>query len=640
MQKTESRPKIMNNVGELNKVFITWSKLVGSACVFLLYGIILAQTGFFNLPLLALGFLAIVFIGKVPNSLVFLFREFFFSNFNFLRFAILISWVLWLIFLMAFSSFPAFSGRDEGSYANAAIYLTRFSSLSFHLPLLDHLKAEGPAHQSLNFPGFIIKGDNLSSQFNPAYIVWLGIFFSVTRMAASLILANGILILGGVTAFYLLLRLFAPRWISAAALLVILFNFLFIWFPRFTLSENLAFFAFFNLLLFLVLLRKSSDEKFLFPIAALAILFPLIRPEGWWLLVVTIILFCFWYLKRLVVIPKKYLTKLPIVLLGGVLFILYIIYNQLPVYRRLIRDWLKWPSTSTYYASMAEGHFSLTNLKETLLAVFPSWQRFTYFLRIEWNYGVLIFGIIALLVLMVFLLDRKKRFFSERKRILIGITALLSFPFFTAFFSPQISPDHPWMLRRFFWVVLPCGILASFLLLLELANKVSRSAVISLISLSLALLLVPSLSAGAYFLTLKSDSGREAVLKELKNDFQKEDFVFLSRESSGDGWRMWSEPLSSLYGVNAAYVYSPSNIVDFRQVLYDRFSEGKKSYVILPANAFDFEHELKKYFSLILDKELSFTNLEMNVQSNSGNTSFPILENREHLVKIYLLSPK
>ena len=632
--------KKIKKASNSEEIFTSWSKLVTGVCFYLIYATILAYTGLFNMGFLLGGLLIIIFLSGSFNSIVLLFRAFFLENFDFLRFLLTIVWIVWFLLLIVYSSFPAFSGRDEGSYANAALYLERFHDVEFHLPLLDHLKSEGLAHQSLNFPGFVIKNNNLTSQFSPAYSVLLGISYTFTKIVAIFTLVNGFLILGGSVAFYLIIRQFAPRWFAASGLIALIFSFVFLWFPRFTFSENLAFFLFFNLIYFLFLLRKTSNLSFIYPVTGLVILFPLVRPEGWWLFFATIFLLSFWYLKGLIEVSKDYLVKFILVLAGGLIFSAYVIYDQLPVYKRLVRDWIEWPSTAGNYANVMGGKISFADFYGIITALFPSPERFMYFLKVEWNYGVLVFGIVAAAALSILLLDKDRKIFSNKIRSLLGIVAFLSFPFFSAFISPQISTDHPWMLRRFFFVVLPCGILAFLMLVLAYAKRFPQRYPLPLISLLLAFMLLPSISASTYFLTVKTDTGREEALYSLAKYFSQDDFIFFSREASGDGWRMWSESLSSLYGKNAAYVYSPENIVSLRQVILDRFSQGHKSFVVLPERAFDFEHELGKTFNLIPEKEASFNNLQLVIKKGSFESGFPPLENREQTVKIYLLTPR
>ena len=632
-----------NISSELNSFIAMWGRIVSNILLILLYSIILAYVGFFNLPAVLLGILLIVIVSRSYLDIANFWWSFWkkmAENLDVLKFMLVLVWVIWFFFLLFYAPFPAFSGRDEGSYANAAIYLAKFGSINFQLPLLDYLKNEGLAHQLLNYPGFVINSGHMASQFSPAYFVFLGIFFLIIHNPIIFFLANGALILGGGIAFYFLLRLFFPRWVSLAGLLLLLFNFLFIWFSRFTLSENLAFFLFSNLLLFLVLFRLSSENTYLLPILLSVIIFPLTRPEGWWLLIATVILLYYWYNKRIITLAEDKAKKLLLLLTGGLIFSVYAIFGELPIYKRLIRDWLEWPSTSQYYGKIIQGTFSLGDVKEIFLPLFPSLQRFIYFVKVEWNYGVLIFGIFALLAFIIFIWDRKKEFFSFREHVLISIVMLLSLPFFIAFLSPQISPDHPWMLRRFLFVVLPVGVIFAILLGINFIKRYPSRWSFSLVSIFLALLLLPSLSAATYFLTVRTDEGREAILKQLGNYFKKDDFIFLQREASGDGWHMWAEPLSSLYGLNAVYIYNPSNILDIKEIINNRFSEGKRNFVILPDQAYDYEHELQKEFNLSLDQKLTFDNLEFDIDRSLENTNFPLLEKKEYSAKIYLLSPR
>lgn len=640
MLKNFNTVKTIKKASSSEEIFSNWSNLIVSACLFLLYSTLLAYIGFFNIEFILIGLMVILVLNKSYQPIIFFFRTFFQENFDLLRFIMVIFWAVWFLLLVFLAPYPAFSGRDEGSYANAAVYLAKFHSVNFHLPLLQILNGEGLAHQALNFPGFVINNGSLSSQFSPAYFVWLGIFYSITGTVGSFSLANGCLVLGGAIGFYLLTRLFVSRWIAVAGLFALMFNFLFLWFPRFTFSENMAFFLFPNLIYFIYLFRRTQKTAYLYPTIAILALFPLVRPEGWWLIIASLILFGYWYQKKIISISQSKLKQLSLIALAGLIFASSAIYTQFPVYKRLVRDWIKWPATSSNYTDLLHGRVSATNLEKILGALFPSREKFMYFLQVEWNYGILIFGLVAVLLLFLFLFYRKNKLFSDKINSLIGITALLSFPFFGAFFSPQISADHPWMLRRFLFVVLPCGILATLILLLLLAKRIGRKVKAPLISLILALLIFPSIFASAYFVMYKTDSGRREILAKIAQSYSPESYLFLARESNGDGWRMWSEPLSSVYNKNSAYIYSPQNLIDNRQFILDRFSEGKKSYVVLSDNAFDFEHELGKAFNLVLDKEFTFSNVQYRIQNAAYNPGFPLLERQDYTTKVYLLTPK
>jgi len=634
-------PQKRGGFGPPEEVLIDWSKLTTGFCLGLLYAILLAYAGFFNPIFLLAGLAVIMYLTGTFSAAARLFQNFFLENFDFLRFLAVIAWIVWFFLLLIYSPFPAFSGRDEGSYANAAVYLARFHSLNFQLPLENIFKEEGLARQLLNFPGFVASGNGLTSQFSPAYFVLLGIIYSLTGSVAFFTLVNGLLVLGGAIAFYFLARLFAPRWFALAGVFALMFNFVFLWFPRFTFSENLAFLLFFDLLLFLGLLRKTGRRTFIYPVIALLVLFPLARPEGWWLLIASLAVLAFWYAKGIIKFERRYLARSGLVLLIGTVFSIFIAMQQFPVYKRLLRDWIKWPATEASYANLFHGSFSLTDYGKVLGALFPSFERLVYYWQVEWNYGILFFGLAALSALAVYFWDRKRRFFSEDIHALMGLTAFLSFPFYGAFISPQVSADHPWMLRRFFFAVVPCGILAGLMLVKAWMGKSARKNPSRLAALLLAILLVPTLPASAWFITVKADAGREAVLSQLGSYFDDDSYVFLDREASGDGWHMWAAPLSSLYGKNAVYVYSPENLIDSRQLIQERFSRGKKNYVVLQENTFDFEHELEKYFNLAQEKEIDFNNLELAIDTGgSYDPRFPKLTNQTHKTKIYFLIPK
>jgi hypothetical protein len=632
--------KKSDGTGPPGEMLVGWGKLINCFCLGLLYAILLAYAGFFNPLFLFVGFLVIAFLGGFFDSITHLFINFFLRDFDFLRFLMVIAWIIWFVLLLIYSPFPAFSGRDEGSYANAAIYLARYHSLDFQLPLEGFFKEEGLSHQLLNYPGFVSTSNGMTSQFSPGYFVLLGIFYLFAKTTAIFSLINGLLILGGGVAFYFLIRLFAPRWFALAGTFALMFNFLFLWFPRFTLSENLAFMLFINLVFFLSYYKKVGNWISAYPIIALLILFPLTRPEGWWLLIASLVIMGFWYFKGQIGFGRRSFLKYGLAMFLGLIFSVYIAIQQFPVYKRLLRDWIKWPSTEASYAKLLQGKITFADFRHILGALFPSGDRMLYFLQVEWRYGILFFGLVALAGLILFFWDKQRKIFSPDIRGIIGVTAFLSFPFFGAFLSPQVSADHPWMLRRFFFVVLPCGILAAIILTKAWMGKKSRRLSPTFAPLLLAILVIPSLSASAYFLSVKTDSGREAVLNQLGSYFEDDSYVFLNREASGDGWHMWAGPLSSIYGKNAVYVYSPDNLVNSRQLIQQRFSEGKKNYIILQENTFNFEHELGKHFNLALDREIDFTNLQLAIENGSNDPDFPPLINQSCKTKIYFLIPK
>jgi hypothetical protein len=393
-------------------------------------------------------------------------------------------------------------------------------------------------------------------------------------------------------------------------------------------------------LLYLIVFRITKNKGYLWPVFLCAVIFPLARPEGWWLLAVSCAILIFWHFKRNIVTGFTKMKSKILILIGGFMLSIYAAYDQFPIYKRLVRDWLEWPVTAGSYEQLGSGKFNLGAFQNIFLALFPSWERFRYLLKVEWLYGVLFFGFFTLLLIVTFFWTKKSNFFSRQGRIGISIALLLSFPFFTAFVSPQISPDHPWMLRRFLFAVLPLGIFSALMLGINFIKKLPLKYNFTMIAIYLVILLIPTLPATGYFLSAGINDGRKEALEQLADHLEKDDFIFLERGSSGDGWSMWSEPLSSIFGFNSAYVYSPKNISDLKPILYDRFSQGKRNFVVLPEKAYDYEHELQKDFNLILDKDLTFENTELKINKNTEYVNFPLLKRKEYLVKVYLLSPR
>ncbi len=622
-----------------------WSGVVSFLCLYLIYSIILGYFGIFNWILLLAGFFVLFFIFRLHSRIMVLFTLIF-SRIDLLKFILIIVAIIWMTLLALFFSDPYFSGRDEGSYANAAIELANSGSMFFKPAVLTLLSNEGPAHQALNFPGFVIKEGSLTSQFSPAYFVYLAIFYLFSGGTFFWSLANGFLVLLGAIVFYNLLKYFFSRFIALAGFLLLISNFSFIWFPRFTFSENMAFFIFWNLIFFLTLFYFTKDQfirrKLILSIILLCIVFPLVRPEGWWIfLMVAIFSVCLRKEIFKTLSPKSFWTIAPVGLFG-VLLSIYVFYLESPVYKRLFKDWIKWPKSQEFYMKIRSGDYSLSNAKEAFLSTFPPVEKMVYFWKVEWNYGILLFGILAIIGFVIFILGARRKssyFFSGKERKFIKILFFLSFPLFFAFVSPQISSDHPWMLRRFFFAVLPSGIFLGVMLVKKFSQKFSKR-FFYLAPVLLALLFVPSFMPSSYFLTIKQDSGRENVFRKLGQIFSKNDYVFLHRDASGDGWKMFAGPLMSVYGLNAVYVYQPENVINNKKIIEDGWYQGKKTYLVLPEGAFDFEHQLRKEFDLSLECELPFSNAELDINKKMTSVAFPLLVKKDYKVLVYLLSPK
>ena len=138
---------------------LLWARITNFAILFLLYAIILAYLGYFSTTFLLVGLLIIGYLTGAFAAVFKIVKNILNDDLDIIGLFIFLGCSFWLVFLLLFSPFPAFSGRDEGSYANAAIYISQQDSYFLQLPLLKYLKNEGPARQLLNFPGFVAQGD-------------------------------------------------------------------------------------------------------------------------------------------------------------------------------------------------------------------------------------------------------------------------------------------------------------------------------------------------------------------------------------------------------------------------------------------------------------------------------------------------
>jgi len=145
------------------------------------------------------------------------------------------------IFLFSYYTTPTiFSGRDQGSFSETAIRLAQNHHFTFSSPAsVEFFKIYGPG-KALNFPGFnYTKEGLLLTQFPPGYASWLAIFYSFFGLNG-LIIANGVAFFVFFLSFYALVRQFLNSRAALATFFMVLTAFVFLWFFKFTLSENLA----------------------------------------------------------------------------------------------------------------------------------------------------------------------------------------------------------------------------------------------------------------------------------------------------------------------------------------------------------------------------------------------------------------
>ena len=445
-----------------------------------------------------------------------------------------------------FSEPTIFSGRDQGSLSEAAFHLTQNGQLAFSTKASQsffQIYGEGAA---LNFPGFAYtrEGD-LITQFPLGYISWIAGFVSLFGLLG-LTIGNNILLFLFFLTLYNLLRLFVYPFYAFAGLALALFSFLPTWFAKITLSENLAVFLFTFLVFSLILFLREG--KFITYVGVLlsAGLLAFTRIEGFAFLLLALIIMLSSRAGRN--IWKTYPWKS--LVFPGLLFIFFFLrdfFINLPYYKVIGKALLKYLHQLGSGSIMGDLAYSGSSF--TLGSVF-------------FLYGLLILFIVGLFGILLFI---------KEKRSLLLIPAAIALPTFLYLFDPNISLDHPWMLRRFLFSLFPTLLFSATagLALLFAKEKNSekifpiaqprgkRLFFVSLIFLGLLILQLPAWSHSIFFAENRTLSEQAAAFSE---EFSDTDLVLVDQNATGDGFSMLSGPAQFLSGKNIVYFFNPDDL--------------------------------------------------------------------------------
>lgn len=431
------------------------------------------------------------------------------------------------IALTLFVTPTIFSGRDQGAISEAAIRLSDNRHLAFSTPASQDFFNIYGSGKALNFPGFHYMTDGqLTTQFPLPYIAWLAAFYAFAGLNG-LIAANAVL-------FFLFLRIFrglAGQYIEQRRYLnwlmtLTLTSFSFIWINKFTLSENLALPLVCLLILSLTALlhRHSRSNYALFLATGGLLVFT--RIEGIFLFAVSLAILAFnrptrrFILKekiRNILIPAAALTSL----------IALNTYRSIFFYKEIFKAIL--PGNSAQPFSWI-GYFG--GLAEDI--------------QIFFSYGLLGFFVLGAIGIILLLRAKKYR---------LSIPFLVIAPTFIYLIAPNISADHPWMLRRFVFSLLPIFLLYSLIFIEHWPSAKRKMKTIILL-----LLLCLNLPASVYFLTFSENRHLAPQLQALSGFFPRNERVLVDRLATGDPWSMASGPLNLLNGVDAVYFFNPADI--------------------------------------------------------------------------------
>ncbi|KKP79657.1 MAG: hypothetical protein A2271_03210 [Candidatus Moranbacteria bacterium RIFOXYA12_FULL_35_19] len=507
---------------------------------------------------------------------------------------------LTLIAVFSFFSSPTiFSGRDQGSLSESAVQLTKNHKLQFSFPAEEEFfRLYGPG-QALNFPGFsYTQTGQLITHFPLGYIVWLALFFSFFGLSG-MIIANGFSFFIFSCAFYLLAKRFLSPFSAFLAWLLSATVFTSFWFFKFTLSENLALALVWLGIYFFILFwdnpKKSSFAIFLLTFGFLIFT----RIEGLAFFAVTLILF-FLNFKHHISF-KKVLDK-KIILLFFVIIAFYIL--NVFIDRQFFLSIAK-AITKPFLVS-SNNSFLPSNPFVSL------WQ----IIKIFHFYGLLIFFFFGLAGFVSSL---------QEKKIRLLIPFLIILPAFLYIIYPNISSDHPWMLRRFMFAIIPASILYSVIFL----EKIFRKKII--LGAFLFSLLIANSVMLFFYLSIVPNQNLLAQIEKISHNFKKTDLILVDQKATGDNWTMMSGPMSFLYDLQAVYFFNPSDI--------DKIDRAKFSavYFIIPNDNLDFYSQNDLLSKLTPVENYFIENKTLSVLNSKEKMQPPSIEAKLVFGKIYLL---
>ncbi|HPN96170.1 MAG TPA: hypothetical protein PLK35_00225 [Candidatus Moranbacteria bacterium] len=576
---------------------------------------LLAILGLFWLGLLFLSLLMTIiglFYGQILTAylilgsavLFFIFGKNWRFFYKHAKFSVII--IISLLFVYILSSFVSptiFSGRDQGSFSEAAIRLSQKHQLKFSFPASrEFFNIYGPG-KALNFPGFNYTADGqLITHFPIGYISWLASFYSIFGLSG-LVLANGITLFLFLIFFFSFSRIYLKTYPSFVAWLLVLTSFVFSWFFKFTLSENLALFLFwFGLWNFSIFMERKHTLHL--SSALLSFLFlAFTRIEGLAFLAIAIFLI---RIKQKSwndfgnILRKKWMA-----VAFASLIVLYLFSFN-----------VNYP----FYLNALKGLFgSLANTTTPSGNIFS----FFYVFKVLFVYAIFDFVIIAFIALFYAL---KNKHYENLFPLLI------SSPAFLYLINPSISSDHPWMLRRFVFTIVPVSIFYSVWLL----DKFFERKRIFFHFLSLALLIINLFIFIPYF-PVKENQNLLAQTEEMSRHFSSSDLVLMDREASGSGWSMMAGPLNFLYGKQAVYFF---NSKDLEKIKLSRFSNV---YLVVPDKNIELYEKSplgeKMYFQREYRIETTSLNIKSGEKDKPQNSDLSLPESQKTIIygKIYMI---
>lgn len=471
---------------------------------------------------------------------------------------------LYLLIALIFCSLIAvftkptiFAGRDQGSIAEAALRLEQNHQLTFQTPtsqaFFEIYKTKDPKFygqgSALNFPGFHYLTDgSLITQFPLPYISFLAGFTGIFGLNG-FIVANFILTFFFILVLAILVRYLLTHEYAIIFLILLTTSFSISYFAKFTLSENLAgALIWISAVLFLRAKDYVSNKNYLAFFLTISIL-PFIRIEGIWFFAI----FAFMFFKNKE--RRKFITEqtiwhkliMPLVILFCI-GLASLIVNT-PFYVTMVKVFLKAIDPILNILGLSQSVNNSTS---------GSTNKFDFLLDVSTLYGLFIPLILTSLMSFKAALNKNYRFLL----LPIGITL----PLFIYYLSPQITLDHPWMLRRFSFALLPATLIVSTVFIATIHKQKFLFTKYILIFI----IVITNLSSTAMLFTHQENVGLQEKIHEFAKQFSENDLILIDENVAGNNWSMITTPLNLLENKNAVYFFNPDDFVKLNTEKFER----------------------------------------------------------------------
>lgn len=512
-----------------------------------------------------------------------------------------------------FSAPTIFSGRDQASISQAAIRLAQNGQLAFSTPVsndffainniqkekiknclidkLNDFQEENflkknfyqaycqalTSTKAFNFPGFYYTDEGrLVTQFPLAYIAWLAIFYSFLGLPGFAV-ANGILLYVFFLAFFLLIEKLTAKKernikerisLQIFSFIIPASSFCFMWFSKFTLTENMAVSLLWTGLLATILFFESTQsekikkpEFILFFLSLGLLIFTRIEGLAFFIMGVAL-LFINKKSRRII---KKHFLPLTVLFLA-VIFVIFLwnLVVDIYLYKSILKASLE---------NIQENAKDL-NKSNSLLSIFDLF-------KVLGLYGILtpiFFGLGGIF------------YFLKQKKYLQLIPLFIVLPALIYLISPQITPEHPWMLRRFSFAILPLFLFYSLLPLGHLSGK--KKLVWGLVVFPVILFF--NFKPFVNYLTFIPTKNLLADTQALSQKFSPTDLILVDQLATGDKYEMMADPLNSVFGKSAVYFFNYQDLEKIDTTQYSRI------YLLAPTDKKDYYQKIFSKESLVL----------------------------------------